>query len=254
LILAKYRNFALGNLRLAFKEKSERELKHLCSLVFENLGKNLVELLSFPKITEKNVDRLISVSGLQKIDILLKKGKGGVVVSGHLGNWEFLPLYFGLKGYPANVVARRMRFSKYTDWVNDLRSKKNIKVILRQNSFKELLSILTSNQLLGILPDQDVDSVEGVFVDFFGQKAYTPVGPVSLALASGAALITCYIYRDNNHHQIVIDDPIELTISGDKQRDLVVNTEKWQKRIESYIRLYPEQWVWMHKRWKTQNV
>jgi KDO2-lipid IV(A) lauroyltransferase len=147
-----------------------------------------------------------------------------------------------------------MRFSKYTDWVNDLRSKKNIKVILRQNSFKELLSILTSNQLLGILPDQDVDSVEGVFVDFFGQKAYTPVGPVSLALASGAALITCYIYRDNNHHQIVIDDPIELTISGDKQRDLVVNTEKWQKRIESYIRLYPEQWVWMHKRWKTQNV
>lgn len=254
LILPKYRRIALENLKLAFKEKKEAELRRICRSVFENLGKNLIELLSFSKINNKNIDSLVSISGLEKIDTLLKNGKGAVVISGHLGNWELLPAYFGLKGYPSNVIARRMRFSKYTDWVNNLRANKNVKVVLRQNSFKELLTILISNQLLGILPDQDVDSIDGVFVDFFGQKAYTPVGPVVLALASGAALITCYIYREKNHHYIVVDNPVELSKSGDKEKDLLINTEKWQKRIESYIRLHPEQWVWMHRRWKTKNA
>ena len=254
LFLPKQRQITLENLRLAFgKEKREKELRQISRLVFKNLGKNLVELLSFPKINKENIDKLISASGLEKVDALLKKGKGAVVISGHLGNWEFLPAYFGLKGYPSNVIARQMRFYKYNAWVTNLREKKNVRVVLRQNSFKELLRILTSNQLLGVLPDQDADSVDGVFVDFFGQRAYTPAGPVALALASGAALIPCYIFRKNDHHHIAIDDPIELTKTGNKQEDIMVNTEKWQKKIESYIRLYPEQWVWMHRRWKTKN-
>lgn len=252
-LLPEQRRIALENLKFAFKDKDGRELKRISRLVFENLGKNLVELLYFPKINKDNIDRLVSISGLEKIDALLKKGKGAIMVLGHLGNWEMFAAYFGLKGYPSHAIARNMRFSKYNDWINELRRKKNVRIILRQSSAKDLLRILNSNQLLGILPDQDVDSIDGVFVDFFGRKAYTPVGPVALALASGAALVPCCIFRKNSYHHIIVDQPIELTKTGDKARDLLVNTEKWQKRIESYIRLHPEQWVWMHKRWKTKN-
>jgi KDO2-lipid IV(A) lauroyltransferase len=116
-----------------------------------------------------------------------------------------------------------------------------------------MLRILKNNELLGILPDQDTDKVDGIFVDFLGQQAYTPTGPVSLALATGASIVPCFIVRKKSKHYLYIEKPLELEVTGNKEADIRINTEKWSYIFEKYIREYPDQWVWMHKRWNTKN-
>ena len=117
---------------------------------------------------------------------------------------------------------------------------------------KKILKILRRNEMLGILADQDMDSVDGVFVDFFGQPAYTPKAPVAIALASKAPLVPCFMIREEKGHRLIIEDPVELEEKGSREETIAFNTEKWSKIIESCIKRYPEQWVWMHRRWKTK--
>ena len=107
--------------------------------------------------------------------------------------------------------------------------------------------------MVGILPDQDIDSVEGVFINFFNRRAYTPAGPVLLSMVSGAPIIPIFCVRQNGKHKFIVEEPIQLEITGDKEKDILVNTQKWSDVTERYIRQYPEQWVWMHRRWKTQQ-
>jgi KDO2-lipid IV(A) lauroyltransferase len=126
-------------------------------------------------------------------------------------------------------------------------------VIYRDESPRKMLKTLKKNWIVGIVADQDVDSVDGVFVNFFGHQAYTPSGPVALARASGAVLLPVFIIREGDGHTIAIDEPIELRDTDDKEADLIYNTQKWSNVVESYIRKYPDQWVWMHRRWKTKN-
>ena len=129
----------------------------------------------------------------------------------------------------------------------------DVNVIYRDESPRKILKVLKENRIVGIVADQDVESVEGVFVDFFGHPAYTPAGPAALARASGASLIPVLIMRENGKHSLVVEKPIELADTGDKEKDLVENTRRWSSVIESYIRKYPEQWVWLHRRWKTKR-
>lgn len=251
-VLRKHRLQALANLRESFgSEMDEGQIKEMARGVFENLGMSLVELFNFPKINQANIDRFVEVEGLEKIDRALKSGKGAIVLVAHLGNWELLAAYFGLKGYPANAVARPVRYEKYEKLLRSLREKKNINIIPRQGSFRSIIRILKKNQIVGILPDQDIDNIDGVFVDFFGRKAYTPTGPVTLAMASGAPIIPCFAIRKNGKHRLVVEDPVELELTGDRQKDLLVNTARWSGVVERYIREFPSQWVWVHRRWKT---
>lgn len=252
-IIRRERIKTLTNLRIAFgKEKAEREIKYIAREVFANLGKNLVELINFPKINKSNIDNLVKERGLHRIDKALHKKKGVIILASHFGNWEFLAAYLTIKGYRGPVIARRIYFNKYDVVLNRLRASKNIDVIYRDESPKKILRVLKSGGMIGILADQDVDSIEGVFVDFFGKLAYTPMAPASLALATGAEILPCFLIRQRNRRTFVVEDPIELEITGNKERDILINTEKWSKVIESYIKRYPSQWVWMHRRWKTR--
>lgn len=252
-LAAKERSKTIANLRLAFgKEKSEAEIRCIARQVFENLGKNLIELINFPKINESNIDKLIENKGLHKIDKALAGKKGLVILPSHFGNWELLGAYLAVKGYRGPVIARRVRFDKFDRLLNELRAGKNVEVIYRDESPKKILKVLKKGGMIGVLADQDVDSVEGVFVDFFGELAHTPTAPVVLALTTGAPIIPCFLIREGNRRKCVIENPIELDITGNRERDILVNTEKWSKVLESYIRKYPSQWVWMHRRWKTR--
>ncbi len=254
-ILPHYRNLTLANLRAALgRKKTRREIKGIGVKVFENIGKNGVELLNFPKINRGNIDRAVSVIGLEKLDRALESGRGAILVTGHIGNWELLALAIKLKGYKGAVIARRIYFDRYDKFLNALRGFHALDVIYRDDSPKKILRVLKDNGIIGILADQDVDSVDGVFVDFFGMPAYTPSSPVAMASASGARILPCCIIREGDAHKLFIDDPLELDDTGDRQSDLVSNTKKWSNRIESYIQRNPDQWVWMHKRWKTKVV
>ena len=251
-ILRGERQKALGNLRASFPEKKDAEIEKIARDVFTNICKNAVEFVNIYKLNAKNIDSWIKIEGSEKIDRALLKGKGVIILASHLGNWELVTTCLNLSGYNGIIIARRIRFYKFNSFIEKVRKSKGVGIIYRDESPKKILRQLKQNGMIGILGDQDVDSVDGVFVNFFGRPAYTPKAPVAFALASGAALIPCFMIREKGHHKFIVEDPIELEKTPDKDQTIKVNTEKWSNLIESYIRRYPGQWVWMHRRWKTK--
>ena len=213
---------------------------------------NAAEVLSIPKKKDELIRR-IDPYGFEKIDRALDGGKGAILVSAHFGNWELQPVYYCSRGYTVSVIARRIYYEKYDEWVRVLRESTGVNIIFRDESPKKVISVLKNNNLLGVLPDQDIDSIEGVFVDFFGKTAYTPSAPVVLAMKMGSPILPCFIVRNKNRHKAIVGDPIKMEITGNKEEDIRKNTQLWTSAVESYIRKYPEQWVWMHKRWKTKQ-
>jgi Kdo2-lipid IVA lauroyltransferase/acyltransferase len=252
-MLARYRKLTQEHLEIAFNGSlTKKQINLIARSVFINLGMGLAEVLSLPKIKNR-LDRLIDIEGIEKIDKALSRGRGAIVLSAHFGNWELIPIYFASKGYPSNVVARPIYYEKYNEWVSFLRNSMGVNVIYRTDSPKRMVKLLKENQLLGIVADQDIKSVEGVFVDFFGKKANTPSAPVKLAHSVKTPLIPMLIVRCGLRHKIYVEDPILVEdVSGEDWIESY--TQKWSDVIESYIRKYPEQWVWMHKRWKTMPV
>lgn len=244
---------ALSNLSIAFgAEKSPRDILRICRLCFENLGKGLMEVLQFPRLNPGNLGRLVSLEGKQNIDDALKKGKGVIVFTAHFGNWELLGVSLVLLGYDVGFIVRPVRSPRLEALVNRNRESMGVECIPRGTSIKKALWRLRRNGVLGILSDIDT-KVDGVFVDFFGRPAFTPRGPVSIALRTGAALIPVFIIRqEDDTHRIVAEKPLELKVTGDQEEDVRLNTASFTKIIESYIRKYPEQWIWVHERWKTR--
>lgn len=253
-LLPEYRQLAIYNLTSVFgREKSAAEIRDIARRVFENLGRNAAELISFPKVNASNVDRFVTAQNMEAIDRSFGNGLGTLILTAHLGNWEITGAYLRLKNYPGVAIGKRIYFDKYDKFLNDLRKSQDVNIIYRDSSPKALLRILKDNKIVGVVADQDVDSVEGVFVDFFGRPAYTPVGPALLAMMTGASLIPVFAVRDGLRHRFIVEKPIELADTGDRKADIVTNTQKWSLVVESYIRKYPDQWVWIHRRWKTKN-
>lgn len=253
-VLKKERQRTLTHLKAAFgSEKSDAELQAIAKGVFEHYGKTLAEWALIEKLIHR-LDYYVRSEGLQHYDETLAKGKGGVIVLAHFGNWELGGGYTSLKGYPATAIARKLYYNLYNDLLMWLRHKFKVHVIYRDESPRHILAALKKNRFVGIAADQDVDRVDGVFVEFFGKPAYTPSAPARLAMTTGAALIPAFIVREGRNgmfHRVIVEKPIELTDTGNKDEDLRVNTQKWVDIQEAYIRRYPEQWVWNHRRWKS---
>ncbi len=252
-ILYTHRKLSIENLREVFKEKLPApEIRRICMALFSNLGKNMVETLYLPRLTKERIEKFISGGDLKVLDEALPKGKGVIILSPHLGNWELLAAFLGLRGYRLYVIARELRNPFLNQFLLGLRKKVGVETLDRASPIRVILETLKKNNILGILPDQDVDSVSGLFVDFLGKEAYTPTGPVALAIASGAPIIPCFLIRQKDRHTLHIEKPLDLDLTGRKKRDLLVNTQRWSQIVERYIRDYPSQWVWMHRRWKTR--
>ncbi len=253
-LLPKYRNATIENLESVFgNEKTPKEIRNIAVRVFENLGRNAGELINFPKLNKDNIDSFVKIEGLDMVDSSFAKGNGTIILTAHFGNWELVGLMFRIKGYPGVTIGRKIYFYKYDMWLNSLRRAHDVNVIYRDESPRKMLKVLKENKILGIVADQDVDSVEGVFINFFGKQAYTPAGPAVLAKATGASLIPTFIVREGRHHRLVMEKPVELADTGNKEADIVTNTQRWSDVVEAYIKRYPEQWVWMHRRWKTKG-
>ena len=253
--LPRYRNLTIDNLKSAFgSEKSTVELKNIAKRVFQNLGKNAVELVNLPKFNKPSMARLDRFRNRKRLARAYEKVRGVIVLTAHFGSWELMAAALRENNYPGVTIGRRIYFKKYDDLLNKLRKSRDVEVIYRDESPRKMLKTLKQNWIVGIVADQDVDSVDGVFVNFFGRSAYTPTGPVILARASGAVLVPVFIIREGPWHTIAIEEPIDLADTGNKERDLIYNTQRWSNVVESYVRKYPEQWVWMHRRWKTREI
>jgi len=255
-LVARERRKTLHHLQLALGEKyTPQELHHIAKASYRHLGRCFFELGGMDKPGGMSLDDRVSLEGREHLDAALKKGKGVIFITAHLGNWELLAIYGARMGYPLNVIGRKTHNAKLGELIVELRSKYGVKTILRQRRGRVRQGIwqaLRQNQLLGMLIDQDT-KVEGVFVDFFGRPAYTPIGPVALALRTGAVLLAGFTIRQpDGRHKIEILPPYELALTGDKQEDIRLNTARLTHIIEEYIARYPAQWVWMHRRWRRQ--
>jgi KDO2-lipid IV(A) lauroyltransferase len=246
------RALACEHLRRSLTLSDERRVKAIAKQCFENLGKTVVEFMQFPSLDRTQIQRYVTFEGTEHVEHALAQGKGAIILTGHFGNWELLAASISATVAPLTPIVRELRSPRLNALVSSYREKAGYATIDRDTGVRHALRCLKRNELLGIVADVDT-AVNGVFVDFFGRHAYTPYSPVAIALKTGASILPTFIIRqpDGSHHAI-IEPPLALKRTHAKEKDLVVNTQTFTKIIESYIRRYPTQWIWMHRRWNTQ--
>ncbi len=248
--LPRERKRALQHLNLVFHEKGDAWLRRTARRCFMHLGKALLEVML---MDTGRLARIVDFQGEEKLQNAIDLGKGVVFVTGHIGNWELLAGAVAQR-YSVSVVAAPIEPEEVNDMILSLRAGLGVRTILRgkPGASRELIRVFKENRMLGILIDQDTD-VESVFVDFMGMPAWTPTAAASMALKFGAPLLFGFIRRgENNRHMITVEGPLELMRTGDDEKDITVNTAMLTKKIESSILENPEQWVWMHRRWRRQ--
>jgi KDO2-lipid IV(A) lauroyltransferase len=251
-LLNNQRKIAISNLRMAYRsEKGEEEIQRIAKGVFVNIAMNLIEFFRIERLGPHNIDNYVKAEGLYNLDLVQKEGRGGIYITGHIGNWELQAVYLALKGYPVNVIARRIYVDSLNKMLVNIRKSKGVNVLYRDRDQKEMLRRLRNNEFVGILPDQEVRRLQGIFVDFFGRPCYTPIGPIILALHADSPIIMGRILRKGNYHLLKVDPPVYIERTGSKGDIIKRYTYLYTKRLEDFIREDPSQWVWMHRRWRT---
>jgi KDO2-lipid IV(A) lauroyltransferase len=233
-------------------EKSPAEIAALARSVFRHLGAMAADAIRIPGIVRQGINTLVHETGAERLRAALARGKGAIVLTGHFGNWELFGAWVAGNGFPVKVVGRSAYDPRLDRIIVDLRNSAGYTNIARGKGTREIIRTLRDNEILGLLIDQDT-RVEGVFVDFFGRPAHTATAPVTLAQKLGCALLPAFIHlRADGSYVIEFDEEITLTATNDAEQDLIVNTQKISDAYERAIRRHPEQWVWMHERWKKQ--
>jgi len=254
-LVSRQREKALKSLRLAWgNEKSEEEIRRIAKGVFQNFAKTAVEILRLPGLSQKKLAGLVDLGNAVDVyQSLLAEGKGLIAITAHIGNWELLAGSFGLMGFRGAVIARRIYYEPYNRWIVGLRQSIGVPTIYREGASREILKVLGRGEIIGMLPDQDIDSLRGVFVNFFGRPAYTPVAPVRLALQFGTPILPNFLIRQKDGRYKIVLGKVIRPVVGDRGEEAVrKTTEQWMASFEEVIRQYPDQWGWMHDRWKTQ--
>ncbi|OGP92364.1 MAG: hypothetical protein A2156_14900 [Deltaproteobacteria bacterium RBG_16_48_10] len=253
-----HRTVALQNLNLAFiHEKSKEELRAIAQGTFQNLGMTTVEFFRIPRMDIEAFRKRVTVEGLEIITDLLdnNKKRGGLLLLSHLGNWELMGLLTKLLGIPISVIARPIKKNRWVDrMVSEIREAAGVEVIFAEKASRKVIRALSQNGLIGILIDQRAKRSEGVWIDFFGKKAPTTPALAVLAMRTGAPVIPVFMVRDGfKRHRVLIQKPLEIDHSGDIQKDIETNTQRINCTLESMIRLYPDQWFWVHRRWERKR-
>ncbi len=253
LIVKKEREKTIRNLTIAYgREKSPEEIREMAREVWINLGKSAGEFAIKLHITDKEkYFRNVEVIGLEHGKKALERGKGALFIVSHIGCWEGFSNSFMLLGMRAGAVGQKMHDEKLNEMLMKSRQRLGFRLLPRGSSYKTILKFLSDNHSMGILIDQDT-KVKGVFVDFYGKPAWTPIGAAMLALDSEASVMAAYyLKKPDDTWQIIIKPEFRVIRTGDRKHDLQKNTEMFHKDIEEMIKKYPTQWVWMHERWKT---
>lgn len=254
LVARRERKKTLLHLQQAYgEEKSPEEVRELGRRVFIHLAQAAIDVLRFPRLNRDELDRLIEKgNGFSIVDRVLSRGQGMILLTAHLGNWELMGALIMRYGYEGAVVGRRVSYEKFDRVLVDLRKQVGLRTIYQTAPVRESLKVLNQNGILGILADQDVDRFDGIFVPFFGRPAYTLTAPVKLALASGAPLVPMFLVRSGLRYRLLVEEPIQVEKKESREETLQEYTARWSRVIEEKVRAFPDQWVWMHRRWKTK--
>jgi len=244
---------ALENLQVLENEYSQSERRAIAARMFANFGRSMAEFAGMPRWGRRHL--LEIVDGSKYLSLIregLRRGKGVIIAGGHIGNWEVLAAYTA-SFFPLSVVARRLYFEPFDRAVVGTRKRLGTKVIYQQDGIRPIVRALRGNKIIGILVDQDIKGVASEFVDFFGRKASTPTAHSALALSTGAAMYAAAIVRvgGSQRFKVLVEGPVEVERTGDKAADRLALTARWSELFENFIREYPDQWAWFHRRWKT---
>jgi Kdo2-lipid IVA lauroyltransferase/acyltransferase len=248
------RKTAAFNLQLAFPSWTEAQRKEVTRRMVRNLGWMAVEFARFPRLTRENIEELVILDGQENFLEGQRSGNGVLYLTGHIGAWELSSFAHALYGYPLHYMARPLDNKRLDALVNQYRCSSGNKPIFKNESARAMLKILKHSETIGILADQNTMPEEGVFVDFFGKSACTTTGIARVALHTSAAVVPGYAYWDKTiqKYRLRFEPPVELVRTGDTERDVFENTQRFAKVIEEIIRKHPDQWVWVHKRWNTR--
>lgn len=248
------RSTALHNLRMALPELSANERKQIVRDNFSNLGRLLAEFSQFPKLTPENVSERVEYEGLDNYLDGLRRGRGVLFLTAHVGAWELSSFAHGLYGYPMKFLTRPLDNPLVESLITGRRTLSGNHVIDRNGAAREVLKALRNNETIGILIDQNTIRSEGVFADFFGIPAATTPALATFAVRTGAAVVPGFIRWDNDRqrHILAFEPPVELKQTGNPQDDIVANTVLFNEILERFVRRFPDQWLWIHKRWKTR--
>jgi KDO2-lipid IV(A) lauroyltransferase len=242
------------NLQLALPELSRKARKRILRRVYIHLGWQLVEFCRMARYTPENTRNWMRVEGLDHYLAAQARGKGVLIVTGHLGAWEISSFYHSLIGHPMGMVIRRLDNRRLDAFVNAIRCLHGNQVIHKDDFGRGLLTAMRSGQTVGILMDTNMTPPQGEFVDFFGIQACTATGLAHIARKTGAAVLPGFMLWEPAERRYVLHFGPEIQIPQTESvaSDILEGTERCTQAIESWIRRYPDQWLWIHRRWKTR--
>lgn len=244
------------NLEIAFPEMLEPERRRLLRGCYASLGRLLGEFSQLPRATPESLRRIIEYDevGLAHLREAERNKRGVIFLTGHLGVWELHSFGWSALEYPLSFLVRPLDNPRVEEMIEAIRTRFGNRAIDKQSAARQSLRVLREGGTLGILSDLNTQTREGVFVPFFGKLACTTAGIATLALKTDAVVIpTCAVWNPKRKRYFFHGDPpVELVRTGDHDKDIEVNTANFAAAVERMVRLYPDQWLWIHKRWKTR--
>jgi Kdo2-lipid IVA lauroyltransferase/acyltransferase len=248
------RRAGLRNLQMAFPELSGNALEEILRGSFENLGRLLVEFTHMQELNKGNICRFVVHDGLENYLEGLRRGRGVIFMTAHFGAWELSSFAHAVYGYPLRFVVRPIDNPRVEKLISTCRTRSGNIPIERRSAARDILKALRQNEAVGILFDQNTTRSEGIFAEFFGIPAATTPALALFALRTGAAVVPGFLIWDTSlgKHRLRLDPPVQLIDTGNLDHDVLENTKIFNKILEDYIRKYPDQWLWIHRRWKTR--
>lgn len=242
------REIARTNLTFAFPNLKHEEREQAIDGVFASIGRMLLSIAKFPSINAQNISEWILYEGMENYHQAKTKGRGILIATGHLGNWELSAFAHALMTEPMNVMVRPLDNSRIDRIVESRRALSGNHLIYKHRSARAVIEALKKNEAVGILIDQNTAAPEGVFIEFFGKRACAGSGFVKLAYHTGAAVLPGFALWDQATRKYILRFFREVQLTGDVEAD----TQRIHSVVEGVVRQYPDQWMWIHRRWKTQ--
>jgi KDO2-lipid IV(A) lauroyltransferase len=248
------RRAAQANLQMVFPEWSERKRDEVIRRMIQQVGWLAGEFSQLPKYTRENIEQIVVIDGFENFDAAKRRGKGVLFLTGHMSAWELSSFAHALYGYPLHFLVRPVANRRLDSLINGYRCLSGNRPIDKNKSARAILKVLGDAGTVGILMDHNTSLDEGVFVNFFGVPASTSSGLARLALRRDAAVVPGFLIWDSarRKYRLRFEPAVELSRTEDEEADVLENTQRFTRVIEQHVRSYPDQWLWVHKRWKTR--
>lgn len=251
-----HRRVAIENLRIAFgQEKSKEEMRSIAKKNFQNLGMMAVEFFRIPHMDLETYQKKVEAEGVDEALKVLEENKGALLLLGHFGNWELMALMSKVIKKPILAIAKPIKNNPWLErWIIQSREEIGLEIIPPKNATPKVIEALSQNKVVGILFDQRGKRSKGIWADFFGRKVPTTPGLAVMALRSGAPVLPVFMIRMGfQKHRLIVKEPLKLIHTGDFKKDIEANTQLFNQVLESIIRQYPEQWLWIHRRFERKS-